>query len=232
MPAAVLPGFGGLSFFTAVVQQQRKAHGYYLPVPDIACHHIIVSGEQLTQADAAESDASTETADSPEDWVQQTVQLTEHLGFAKQPLLDVAAEAPRSKAERSVTKRSWALLGQQVQPSAVPCSTTLSAEQAGQDGVEAARGTQPPPSYALGTIAASYAAEFTCGRRSSPSAVKPGSFSTSNNNACSSGPSSPPGSSLAAGHAMGLQLDEPIMPAAGAAWRTRPLEQVRKLSTC
>lgn len=216
MPVAVLPGFGGLSFFTAVVQQQRKAHGYCLPVP-----HTTVSGEQRTQADAAESD---QTADSPEEWVQQTEQLTEQLGFAKQPLLDVAAEAPRSKAERSVTKRSFAALGQQVQPSAVPCSATLGAEPTGQDGDSAAAGTR-------GTIAARYAAEFTCGRRSSPSDPKPSSCSTTTNTAGSSGPSCAPGSTLAAGHVMGLQLDEPVMPAAGTAWCTQPHEQVRKLST-
>lgn len=120
MTAAVLPGFGGLSFFTAVAQQQQRARGCLLPVPALAA----------ADADDAVSTLwpCCSTGPAP-GWVQQALQVTRDLCFEPQPIAAVAAGAPRSKAEKQIKKQACAALCQQVQPSAIPPASPSTNQQ-------------------------------------------------------------------------------------------------------
>lgn len=148
MTSAVLPGFGGLSFFTAVAQQQQRARGCLLPVPALAA----------ADADDAASTLRPCCSTGPAPgWVQQALQVTRDLGFEPQPIAAVAAEAPRSKAEKQIKKQACAALCQQVQPSVIrPASPSTNQHQA-----------------TLASVTASHVSSF-CGLNSSCSSTSAG----------------------------------------------------------
>lgn len=216
MPSVALPAFGGLSFFTAVVQQQQQFKGCLLPVPAI---------EQHTDVDEdANDDGSPSTllpCSSPSGWVQQAVQLTQDLGYVPQALACVAAEAPRSKAERLVKKSSWSVLCQQIQPSVKQRSSTgaapaqaaaVRAKTACAGSPDAASATWCPQAPALALITASYVASFS----NSSSRLTTG---TGPNSAGAGVSTTTTGrTAVVAGLAAGMVLEEPVITAADTAW--------------
>lgn len=126
MPTVPLPGFAGVSFFSAVVQQQRRASGCLLPVPAIELLATAADKDVEGLDDSCTSSSQLYTS-SPHDWVQQVVQLTQDLGFVPQPISTVAAAAPMSKAEKSLNKQSRKGLWQQMQPTAKQANTATGA---------------------------------------------------------------------------------------------------------
>lgn len=179
-----LPGFAGLSFFTAVVQQQRRAEGHLLPVP-------------VQQQPVNVPDEEPNAHASGGQWVQQSVQLALDLGFAPaQQVGDVAAVAPRSKAERSFSKRSWAALGQQVQPSVKQWHTAPQGIDQ-QAAAAVADGSPASSARTVAEVAASQVASF--------SKYTDASWGSSSG-------------TISCGLAAGLLLDVPVFPDSGTCW--------------
>lgn len=149
-----------------------------------------------------DADASSEQGSPKEDWPQQTHSfIQQQLGSMT---LTIAEPAP-SKAEKSVRKRSWAALCQQVQPSIISCSTAAAVSCATTS--YHAQCAEPP---VLGQVTASYVATFcgggggggagraACGERSSSSSLARACPAVHASNAC--------------------LLDEPVITAATTAW--------------
>jgi hypothetical protein len=224
MPTAALPAFSGLSFFTVAVQQQQQGKGRLLPVPAVEQH---VDGDEVDNDGC--SPHNLLPCSRPGRWVQQAVQLTHDLGYAPKALAGVAAEAPRSKAERVIKKSSWSLLCQQIQPSAKQRSSTGAAPaQAAAVGAacanspDAASATQCPQAPALALITASYVSSFsnssrlaTCTSPNSAGAVLPTTTITRGQPA------------VLAGLAAELVLEEPVITAADTVWEQFAHMQVR-----
>jgi hypothetical protein len=192
-----LSGFAGLSFFTAVVQQQRKAEGHLLPVPSVQQQPLATHDE----------DPNNHAIQGM--WVQQSVQLALDQGYTQQQIGDVAA-APRSKAERSFSKRSWAVLGQHVQPSVKQWHSTSHGNDHAAPASAVANCSDPPAASArtVAEVAASQVASF-----SRCSSAAPGSTSISSCGTFSCGTTA-----AAGGLAAGLLLDAPVILGLGACW--------------
>lgn len=154
MPSVPLPGFGGLSFFTAAVRQQRQAQGCLLPVPPP------LEQEQPEHASLAEAEQDPLiNSISTDKWVLQARQLARDLGHAEQPIAAVAATAPRSKAERAATKRARAEVWQQVQP-ALKTLSSNSTTNTTTAGATAGCTTEAP---SLAQVAARHVTSFAHG---------------------------------------------------------------------
>jgi hypothetical protein len=213
MPTVTLPAFSGLSFFTAAVQQQQQGKGCLLPGPAISSQPVDVDEGAK---DGCSPYYLLPCSKSAGGWVQQAVQLTQDLGYVPQALAGVAAEAPRSKAERLVKKSSWSVLCQQVQPSAKQRSSTGAAPaQAAAVGADAST-TQCSQAPALALVTASYVSSFS--NSSSRLIACTGPSSAGAGRSTPTVTISKGRTAVLADLAAGLVLEEPLITAADTVW--------------